>query len=290
VDAPALDWLVRLVLDAVAREGSVDLPALRFLLRRYAVTGDDALGEAAGVALARAIEPGDRDRRDDLPTRLVLIVEAASLSDDERLRTAATALADELRQRWPHEATASAALPAVEACLLSVPLVDLPGLAAAAIDELERVVGAAYRPGEGIGHGRVGAASRSLDDHAIAANALLTAWDVTGRLPYAMLADDLMQFARRCWWDGEQGGFRDSLHQEGGLPWFAANCEAARALCRLAHLYAEPEYRQAAVVADDCDHAADARRTLARLAPVAMRHGLAGAVFGLALDEAGTLL
>lgn len=287
--APEGDWLVGLVLDALGREAPVDPQALRFLLRRYAATGDDALGEAAGLALARAIELDAWGRTDDQPARLTLIVEAASLSDDDRLRSAATELAERLSRQWPHHAAAGVALPGVEACLRSLPLVDLPGLAKAAIDELERVVGTAYRPGAGMGPGRADAPPGGLDDHVITVHALLTAWIVAGRLPYAMLADDLMQFAKRRWWDGEHGGFADAAHEEDGLAWFVANCEGARALCRLARLYDDPGYRGTAVVADDCDHAADARLVLAHLAPVAPRYGLAGAVYGLALDEAGTL-
>jgi hypothetical protein len=290
VEAPDVDWLVRLVLDALARDEAVGPQALRFLLHRYVATGEDGLGEAVGVALARAIGPAPDDRTNDPPAHLTLVVEAASLSDDERLRSAAADLARTLRQRWPSDLPARRSLPGVEACLLCLPLVDLPGLAAAAVDELERVVGLSYRPGAGIGGGTAAAAG-GLDDHIVTAHALLTAYRVTGRLPYAMLADDLLQFARRRWWDEDEGAYRGAVTAvDPETAWFVVNCEAARALCRVAYLHADPEYVGAAVVAEGCNHAADAHRVFARLAPVAEAYGLAGAVYGLALDEAGTLL
>jgi hypothetical protein len=243
-----------------------------------------------GVALARAIEPVSDDDTPDAPARLTLAIEAASLSDDDRLRSAAEGLARALRQRWPSDLPARRSLPGVEACLQCLPLVDLPGLAAEAVDELERVVGLSYKPGAGM-DGGAGTAADSLDDHVVTAHALLTAYRVTGRLPYAMLADDLLQFARRRWWNEDEGAYRSPVTAAAReVAWFSINCEAARALCRLAYLQADPQYVGAAVVAEGCDHAADARRIFARLAPVAEGYGLAGAVYALALDEAGTLL
>ena len=64
----------------------------------------------------------------------------------------------------------------------------------AAIDELERVVGGSYRPGDGLVRDRDGIRVRgSVGDHVRGASALLTAFELTGRLPYAMLAEELMQ-------------------------------------------------------------------------------------------------
>ena len=64
-----------------------------------------------------------------------------------------------------------------------------------AIDQLEHVVGGAYQPGAG----RDASATRAHGTSAIsgAASALLTAYAITGRLPYSMLAEELMQTARR---------------------------------------------------------------------------------------------
>ena len=102
----------------------------------------------------------------------------------------------------------------LDACLRSTSVVDQSWLIAAAIDEMERLIGLLYRPGGGVKHAAGNTADGELGDHTDAARALLTAYAVTGRLPYAMLADDLMQFARRCWWDDEQGGFSERQNPE----------------------------------------------------------------------------
>ena len=84
---------------------------------------------------------------------------------------------------------------AVEACLLSVNVPEARELAAEAIDALERVVAGAYRPGEGMSH-QIGASPfvrGGLTDQVRSASTLLTAYMLTARLPYAMLADELMQ-------------------------------------------------------------------------------------------------
>jgi hypothetical protein len=53
-----------------------------------------------------------------------------------------------------------------------------------AIDQLERVVGGSYRPGDGLVGERDGiACAAALGDHVRAASALLTAFELTGRLP-----------------------------------------------------------------------------------------------------------
>src|SRR5207244_6229805 len=99
----------------------------------------------------------------------------------------------------------------VDACLAAGDVCDARQLVPAAIDELERVAGAAYRPGAGIAR-RVaepdGERGR-LADQVRAASALLAAYVRTARLPYAMLAEELMQFARRTLWDEPAGGFYD---------------------------------------------------------------------------------
>ena len=68
-----------------------------------------------------------------------------------------------------------------------------------AIDQLERVVGGGYRPGDGL-VARSATASRrrgSVADHVRGASALLTALELTGRLPYSMLAEELIAIAGR---------------------------------------------------------------------------------------------
>src|SRR5438132_546212 len=73
------------------------------------------------------------------------------------------------------------------------------------------------------------------------------------RLPYPMLAEELLSVARREWWLADRGAF------DGGL---ADNCLGVRLLCRLAALHEDPEYVESAVVAGETTYAADARRVL----------------------------
>jgi uncharacterized protein YyaL (SSP411 family) len=178
------------------------------------------------------------------------------------------------------------ALRSVDACLLATSLESSHRNVAAAIDELERVVGLAYVPGEGLArtmNARVREPGR-LIDHAAAASALLTAYSLAGRLPYSMLAEELMQFARRSWWDNERGGFQAETD---GSPndSFVASCEAARVLCRLAALHRDDDYRQAAVIAQRSDYDGDATRTLESLGDRYQAAGLDAACYGLALTE-----
>lgn len=284
--AAAIDWLTDLALGALQRGERIGPEALALLLRRYADTGREDLGDAVGLELARALDEVNGPTR--TPEWLGVFVDAASLSDDDRLGRAAADLAHELRGAWPCEGTVRSGMRSLDVCLRSLAVVDQPGLMAAAIDEMERLVGLAYRPGAGVRHAAGNPADGDLTDHTDAARALLTAHTITGRLPYAMLADDLMQFARRRWWDDERGGFSDDGSPESGarsLSMFVSNCEAARVCCHLAALHHDPAYRQAAVMVDGCDYAADCARTLARVEPSLREHGVAGAVYGLALGE-----
>ena len=89
----------------------------------------------------------------------------------------------------------------------------------------------------------------SADDHVRGASALLTAFEITGRLPYSMLAEELIAVAgaRACRRRGPA----------------SIQCEAARVLCRLAALHDDPDYRGAAVIAGGADYRAEASRILA---------------------------
>lgn len=136
-----------------------------------------------------------------------------------------------------------------------------------AVDDLERLVRQAYEPGEGL----IGA---SLLDQMRVAAALLAAFELTGRLPYPMLAEELIQSARRRAWDEEAGAFR------GG---FDANSIAVQVLCRLALLHRDPDYMASAVVTEDATYDLDAGRTLNWLARVYHVHAASAATFGLAV-------
>ena len=281
LDESAVQWLTQGLLQAIARGEPADPTALLFLLRRYAATDRDDVRDAAGEALAAALaNPRNGGNR---AAWLTVFTEASLISDDVRLQTAATELRDDLRRGWPTVVTTEAAAGGVEAYLISAHAISARDLLAAAIDELERVVGAVYRPGDGVGRfisepdrerGRLG-------DQVRAASALVTAFGVTGRLPYSMLAEELMQFAKRTLWDEQGGGFFDGL---GPKP-FGLNCEAARVLCRLEALHRDEEYRQVAVLATATAYASDAGHTLASQTPDRRDCGFAAAAYGIALTE-----
>jgi len=135
------------------------------------------------------------------------------------------------------------------------------------IDGLERFVRAAYEPGEGV----TGAGVR---DQIRSALAFLTAFELTGRLPYSMLAEELLQAARLQAWHGDRGSFGED---------FCANATAAQLLCRLAALHRDAEYIASAVVAPNATYAFDAERVLAALAPIARAHLDDVAEYGMAL-------
>jgi hypothetical protein len=281
VHGAAIDWIT----DALLRSstgGGATPQALSFLLRRYAATGRVDLGEAIGSALAVALDrmadatgdlPGDD--RDDW---LRLFVEASGFSDDERLIDAACALVAAISSRWPSRGGVARALGAIDACVSATRIECLHGTAAAAIDELERVIGIAYTPGHELARTLDGAIHEAgrLGDHVSAASALLTAYAITGRLPYSMMAEELTQAALRRWWDEDRGRFNGS---------FAGNAEAARVLSRLAALHGDEAYRRSAVIAAESDYGRDANRALQALEPEYQGAGMDAAVYGLALIE-----
>ena len=252
--------------------------AVRLLIRRYALAGRDDILHALEHALTRALEAWPQAPRDEHAGWLMLFVEAAAVSDDDRVREAAGGLATGLRESWGRERRIAVGAAGVDACLRAN-AAGLPGGdLQAAVDELERLVGAAYEPGEGLSRAAGGGRAR-LGDHVSAASALLTAYECTGRLPYSMLAEELMQFAARTLGDAAAPGFIDG--DTTSKP-FALNCEAASVLHRLSALHRSDEYREAAVVAPFADYGRDAERILRWLAPEVPEAGFAGAVYGLA--------
>ncbi|HEY7290304.1 MAG TPA: hypothetical protein VH583_10755 [Vicinamibacterales bacterium] len=258
----SLDTLEAAVLGRIAGGDGADADALLFLLRLYQLTGRADLADVLGNGLAAALrdhqhETTLRDRSD----YLALFVEASALSGDERLAGAIGGLVAMLEPACA-SAAIDEAIHAIGACLVAASLDQHRDIAPAAIDQLERVVGSTYRPGVAVG---------AFETQVHTAAALLTAYAISGRLPYSMLAEELMQTVRRS----------DASSPAG----FRASCEAARVLCRLAALHGDPEYRRAAVFADDADYRGDAAAMLNAHADEARRLGSAGAIYGVAVLE-----
>lgn len=279
----AVERLTDAVLQALAREQAPTAPAVRFLLRRYAATGSDEIRAALEPALARGVEEWPQAPRDEHPGWLLLFAEASAVSDDDRLRNAAGGLTAGLRASWGRESRVAVAAAGVDGCLRASDRDLAVEIVQEAIDELERIVAAAYRPGEGVSQTAAGGLPRGrLVDQTSTASALLSAFECTSRLPYSMLAEELMQFARRTLWDADGGGFFDG---DAGAKPFALNCDAASVLSRLALLHGSVDYQRAAVVASGADYSRDAELILNWLAPAAPDLGLAGAVYGLAVID-----
>jgi hypothetical protein len=275
------------VVDAIGRDAAVSPDALTFLLRCYRATDATTLRDALEPALARSLEL----RRSAGSCReraawLGLFTEAAALSADERLREAIADLVPALRREWSGCRIVGDLATAIDACLNVTGVFDPRDLAPKAIDELEHLVAAAYRPGDGLAHD-LDSPERirgQLADQMRAASALLTAYVLTWRLPYGMLAEELVQFARRTLWDDDQAVFRVASDEDADA--FGLNCEAARVLCRLAALHHDDDYRHVAVVAVGADYRRDAERILSAHASSAEAEDLsAAAAYGLALVE-----
>jgi hypothetical protein len=256
--AAAVESVTRAVVDALARGELPTADALRLLLRAYAATGRDDVRGALEAGLADALEIAADSSSASAPRWLILFAEAADASDDDRLRGAVPDLASKTRMTWRATRSVGDAAVSVDACLRAN--LDVQ----AAIDELERTVAAAYEPGEGI--------EGSMQDEVSMAGALLTAFGMTDRLPYAMLAEELIQHTRRI------------ALEQADLP-FETACDLATVFSRMAALHANDEYRTAAVLAPDAQYADDAALILERLAGEAVGRGLAGAAYGLAAGE-----
>jgi len=275
MDCAAIDWTTDVVVGALARDEAIDPLALMFLLRCYAATDRDDLRHALEPALARGLERSARaDAPDERARWLMLFAEAFDLSGDGRLPGAASELIAALRRDWGQSADVDRAAVSIEGCLAAAHLVDPHAVVPPAIDELERVVGSAYRVGGGLTGG-------SVADHVRLASALLTAYEVTARLPYSMLAEELLQFVRRTRWNGERGGFVEIGHDD--LTSFVVNCDAARVFVRLAALHRTDDYRAHAVLAEGAAYDDEAARILNALEGCYRDFGIMSAAYGLAL-------
>ena len=257
--------------DAIAREEPVAAAVPTFLLRHYLDSGRAELQDALGLALAQALTLADQDATvTGRAAWLTLLVEATAVAEDERMLPAAATLLAGLQAAWPTLTRIDEVSASVEACLRAAEILHPAELVQGAIDQLERVIGGSYRPGDGLVREGDGIRVRgSLEDHVRGASALLTAFEVTGRLPYAMLAEELIAIAGR------------ERRPDAG---HAIQCEAACVLCRLAALHDDPDYRGAAVVATGADYRAEAARILAANSDAA-RAGTpaSAAAYGLAL-------
>jgi len=277
--ANEIEWVTAHLLEALAPgdghpgDGAIDGVTLTFLLRQYLSTDRADLRDALSAALAQALEDAAADRTvTGRAAWLTLFVEASAVADDERMVGAADALLASLRLEWPALNRVDEACASIDACLRATDLFDPAAVVPDAIDQLERVVGGAYRPGAGVAHTCDDARSIGMPIDQVRASAvLLTAFELTGRLPYSMLAEELMQRAQHEAWN----------HGD-----VVVSCETARVLCRLAALHVDPEYRGAAVIADGADYRGDAARLLTQQAPRARAGAPAhAAVYGLALRE-----
>jgi hypothetical protein len=259
LEEAVLDALDNLTRDADAPD--VDALALQLLLRRYqsGASSDRNDDETIGRALANALDHQVADASVAGRAAWVeLFVEASALSNDERLVPAVGALTAGLRTSWATGPLADQCT-AIAGCLHAAALPAFRSGAADAVDELERIVGRAYEPGEHIG---------SFADQVRAASALLVAYALSGRLPYPMLAEELMQ-ARRI----------DETAD------FVTACEAARVLCRLAALHDDAGYRAAALIAPGADYRRDAGLLMDARTDEALRKGAGGAIYALARLE-----
>jgi hypothetical protein len=292
VSAEAIDWITDVVVAAIQRGDTIAADALRFLLRRYCATDRADLRDALEPGLANGLRcQAAAETTDERAAWLTLFSEAAAISDDDRLQGAGADLIGALRREWGRVSDVGMGAASVDACLLAGShMLDPQSIVPDAIDELERIVAAAYRPGSGLARSvdDPGGARGALADHVRTSSALLTAYDFSGRLPYPMLAEELMQFARQTLWDEQAGAFHDSI--DGSRQPFATNCEAACVLCRLAALHARSDYRAAAVIRPGADYAGDAARILASQRDTFRERGVTSAPYGLALLAYGEIL
>jgi len=270
-----LEEVTALVTAAVAAGEPADAAAAMLVLRRYLDADADAapLQDVLGLALAQALALADDDATVcGRAAWLTLFVEATAVADDERIHPAIDRLTGALRAEWSAHARIDELSASLEACFRAALVLDSRDLVQDAVDQLERMIGGAYRPGEGLARDRGGVRQRcDAADHVRAASALLTAFELTGRLPYSMLAEELIAIAVR-------EPFADAD--------LVIHCEAARALCRLARLHDDPDYRGAAVIATGADYRAHAARILSAQSARARAGSTSlAAAYGLALRE-----
>lgn len=271
-----LDIVASRIVDAPARGDEASPDVAMFVLREYAASPSDEAAERVGAVLASALEAAETCS--DIATGaawLMLLCDAVPFADDPRLSTSAVELAGRFRAAWPGDASTAlrfaACAASVDASLRAARAFEQWSFVQAAVDELERLVGSTYRPGA-----RLGSAAFQADEaallaaHAACASALLTAFEITARVPYAMLAEELVQ----------------PLRHPPDACGVAVAAAGTRVLCRLAALHEDAAYRAAAVVAPDVDYRGDAARILRSHSAVAQAGRLTDAAcYGIALRE-----
>jgi uncharacterized protein YyaL (SSP411 family) len=187
-------------------------------------------------------------------------------------------------------------------------LLDDSSLRDFALKSLETVVVPGYVPGQGVAHEhahtyvgrallgplldskapgpegpglrthgpglRTGGSIRGLlGDQIRVTSALLWAHQITGQLPYSMLAAEVMLYAIRAMWDNQAMCFRDREDTEAPLWPFGLNCEAACQLDRLSVVTGDRAFRDRAV------------RILGTFAQSYRSHGLFAGPYALAIRE-----
>ena len=227
-------------LAARAASDDPDPLVLQLLLRQYRRTGREDLFAVLGPELARGVCSAEG------PEWLNAVCDALAISDDELVLDSARRLLESQRDVVSPSS--------IDAALRGVVAVGDMDALATIIDNLERFVAMRYEPGE------------AMRDTTTTASALLTAYDVTGRLPYAMLADELVH--------ADRGGDHDDV---------IVASQAVQVLCRLAALHGDADYRAAAVIAPNADHRAEAERLIARYDRHPLERPREAAAFGLAL-------
>lgn len=139
---------------------------------------------------------------------------------------------------------------AASAMLHAAAVFDDADLGRRAIEALERVLLASYRPGQGVAHSAAGVRGLLADQVGMAA-ACLDAWEATGNVVYRMMAEELMHYAAGTMWSGDSGVFRDRTAElddadpvaPAPIEPFVLNCEAAIVLDRIARAIGDDRFR-----------------------------------------------
>jgi uncharacterized protein YyaL (SSP411 family) len=280
-EQPDGEWraIVESTLDGIADGGLHDREGGGFY--RYAATRDWQLPHVEKLLETNA-------------SLLRVFADAAESLQSDRYRDVCAELADYIRTRLKAPAggycgsesepvvyTDASAAGSAALLAASATLGD-PAIGREALEQLERVLLASYRPGAGVAHYLDDTAHVRglLGDHVAMIHALLDAEGAAGGEPYAMMAEELAHYVLGTMWDDACGGIFDRAtdNAEVGLlrarrkP-FVINAEAARAFARLARTSGEADFR------------ARAEATLRQLAPAARAQGPLAAHYLLAVRE-----